>query len=126
MKEIIKNVGERLKKVTNYRFLRWRGKPEYPYFVGELIEEGGSDESGTTEYRFILTGFYRGDDEICLYEDVESIKEIFPEVGGCMIQCRDGGMLVSWDSMLPDIPTDTDTELTKMQITLSVKRWKGR
>ena len=126
MKEIIKNVGQRLKEVTNYRFLRWRGEPKYPYFVGELLEMGDGDESGTAEYRFILTGFYRGDDDICLYEDAESIKEIFPEDGGCMVQCKDGGMLVSWDSMFPDIPTDTDTELTKMQITLNVKRWKGK
>lgn len=126
MKEIIKNVGERLKKVTNYRFLRWRGTLKYPYFVGELMEEESGEESGIKEYRFILTGFYRGDNEISLYDDAESIKEIFPEDGGCMIQCKDGGMLVSWGSMLPDIPTDTDTELTKMQITLNVKRWKGR
>lgn len=126
MREIIKNVNDRLKNVINYSFLRWRKKPEYPYFVGELSEEGGGDESGTTEYHFILTGFYRGENEIYLYEAAESIKEVFPEAGGCLIQCKDGGMLVSWDSMLPDIPTDTDTELTKIQITLKVKRWKGR
>ncbi len=125
MKEIIKNVGKKLKEAVNYRFLRWRGDPEYPYFIGELYGDGGGDESGESEYSFLITGFYRGDNEICLYEAAEKIIEIFPEDTGCLIGCRDGGMLVSFDSMNGDVP-DMDTELAKIQITLKVKRWKGK
>lgn len=125
MREIIKNVGNRLKEIVNYRFLEWKDKAEYPYFVGAIYGDGSGDESGGSEYSFLITGFYRGDDVICLYGDAEKIAEAFPEDAGCLIQCRNGGMLVSWDSMIADIP-DTDTELTKIQITLKVKRWKGK
>lgn len=126
MKEIIKNVGKILSEVVNYRFLRWKGDPEYPYFIGELYRTGGSDESGETEYQMLLTGFYRGDDDMQLYEAAERVVEVFPEDTGRMIQCRGGAMLVSTGEILPDFPTDMDTELSKVQITLEVKRWKGR
>ncbi len=125
MKEIIRSVGEKLKGIVEYRFLRWKGKVKYPYFVGELYSTGGGDESGESEYSFLLTGFYRGEDVIQLYDAAEKIEAAFPEDTGCLIMCRNGGMLVSWDGMLPELP-DTDTELTKIQITLIVKRWKGK
>lgn len=126
MKEIIKNVGKILSEVVNYRFLRWKGDPEYPYFIGELYRTGGSDESGETEYKMLLTGFYRGDDDMQLYEAADRVAEVFPENTGRMIPCRGGAMLVSTGEILPDLPTDMDTELSKVQITLEVKRWKGR
>lgn len=126
MREIIKAVGKILSESVNYRFLRWKGKLKYPYFIGELYRAGGSDESGETEYRMLLTGFYRGDDEMQLYEAAEQVAEMFPEDTGRMIPCRRGTMLVSTGDILPDIPTDMETELTKMQITLEIKRWKGR
>lgn len=125
MKEIIKGIGKKLKGTVNYRFLRWRGEPAYPYFVGELHGDSGSDESGESQYSFLVTGFYRGDNDICLYDAAEKIAEIFPGDTGCLIECKDGSMLVSVDSMDGDIP-DMDTELTKIQITLKVKRWKGK
>lgn len=126
MKEIIKSVGEILSKAINYRYLRWRGKVKYPYFVGELHKEDGGDESGEIEYRFLLTGFYRGENDIELYAAAEKVLEMFPEDIGRLIQCRSGAMLVSVGEVLTDLPTDMDTELTKIQITLEVKRWKGR
>ncbi|MCM1304570.1 MAG: hypothetical protein NC305_13310 [Lachnospiraceae bacterium] len=125
MKEIIKNVGSELKKIVNYRFLRWKGNAKYPYFVGELYGDGSGDESGETGYSFLLTGFYRGEDEISLYDAAERIMKRFPADTGSLILCRDGGMLVSVQSMDGDIP-DTDEELVRLQITLQVKRWKGK
>lgn len=126
MREIIKKVGKILAEVVNYRFLRWKGDPKYPYFIGELYGVGGIDESGETEYRMLLTGFYRGDDEMQLYEAAERVAEMFPEDTGRMITCRRETMLVSTGDILTDLPTDMETELTKMQITLEIKRWKGR
>ncbi|MCM1057731.1 MAG: hypothetical protein NC517_09000 [Firmicutes bacterium] len=125
MREIIKNVGSVLKNIVNYRFLRWKGKVKYPYFVGELYGNGSSDESGEEEYSFLLTGFYRGEDEIALYEAAEQIQEVFPATGRLMT-CRDGGMLVCTQSMTGELSDDTDAELTRLQITLQIKRWKGR
>ena len=49
MREIIKNIGDKLKEIVNYRFLRWKGKLKYPYFVGELYQDDRGDESGETE-----------------------------------------------------------------------------
>lgn len=126
MREIIKKVGKILAEVVNYRFLRWKGDPEYPYFIGELYGVGGIDESGETEYRMLLTGFYRGDDEMQLYEEAEQVAEMFPEDTGRLIRCRGGAMIVSTGEILTDLPADIETELTKIQITLEVKRWKGR
>lgn len=126
MKEIIKKIGELLSGEINYRFLRWKGKQKYPYFIGELYGEGGSDESGETGYRMLLTGFYRGDDDMQLYEAAEQVLEMFPEDTGRLIRCRGGTMLVSTGEILTDLPADMETELTKIQITLEVKRWKGR
>lgn len=126
MREIVKKIGELLSGEINYRFLRWKGKLKYPYFIGELYGEGGSDESGETGYRMLLTGFYRGDDDMQLYEAAERVVEMFPEDTGQLIQCRGGTMLVSTGEILADLPADMETELTKIQITLEVKRWKGR
>ncbi|MCX4341325.1 MAG: hypothetical protein OSJ72_16985 [Lachnospiraceae bacterium] len=126
MKEIIKSVGKILSEGINYRFLRWKGKPQYPYFIGELHRVGGSDESGEEEYRMLLTGFYRGGDDMQLYEAAERVGEMFPEDTGRLIRCRAGTMLVSAGEILPDIQTEGETELLKMQITLVIKRWKGK
>lgn len=126
MKEVIRNVGSILKEIVNYRFLRWKGEVKYPYFIGELFCAGSQDESGETEYSFLLTGFYRGENEIALYEAAERIEGAFPADTGRLVICRDGGMLVSLQSIEGDIPDDTDAEITKLQITLQVKRWKGR
>ncbi len=126
MTEIVKKIGELLSGEINYRFLRWKEKPKYPYFIGELYGEGGRDESGETGYRLLLTGFYRGDDDMQLYEAAERVVEMFPEDTGRLIRCRAGTMLVSTGEILTDLPADVETELTKIQITLEVKRWKGR
>lgn len=125
MKKIIKEIGILMQETVNYRFLRWRGKIVYPYFVGELFHSGGGDESGETEYSLLVTGFYRGDDEIRLYEDAEKIKALFPEDAGRILFDRKETMLIAWDSMMTDIP-DEETELTKVQITLSIKHWHGK
>lgn len=126
MKEIIKNVGALLAAKTNYRYLRWRGKAQYPYFVGEIYKDGSGDDSGETEYRFLLTGFYRGEDDIQLYDAADRVLEMFPEDTGRLIQCQNGGMLVSVGDVLTDLPTDGDIELSKIQITLGIRRWKGK
>ncbi|MCM1193337.1 MAG: hypothetical protein NC123_16445 [Butyrivibrio sp.] len=126
MREIIKYVGSELENIVNYRFLRWKGKAKYPYFVGELYGNGSSDESGEEEYSFLLTGFYRGENEIALYEAAERIQKVFPADTGRLITCGDGGMLICTQAMTGELSDDTDAELTRLQITLQIKRWKGR
>ena len=126
MREIIKQIGNLLSGQINYRYRRWRGKALYPYFIGELYKDGTGDESGESGYRFLLTGFYRGDDGIQLFEATDRVLEMFPEDTGRLVRCRDGVMLVSAGDVLTDIPSDADTELAKVQITLEIRRWKGK
>ncbi len=126
MKEVIKNVGKLLSEQINYRYLRLRGKAKYPYFIGELYKDGAGDESGESGYRFLLTGFYRGEDDIQLFEAADKVLELFPEDTGRLVSNRDGKMLISVGEVLTDFPTDSDTELSKIQITLDIKRWKGK
>lgn len=130
MKEVIKTVNEKMKGLgIKYSFLRKRGKTVYPYYVGEIHDTGSKDESGISEYDFILNGFDRcGDDganEMRLIDTAEKIKDAFPEECGYFKECSNGGLMIWYDTMLPDIPDDTDTELSRNQITLKVKRWKG-
>lgn len=125
MKEIIKCVGTKLREIVNYRFLRWKGKTAYPYFVGELYGNGSADESGEAEYTLLITGFYRGEDEISLYEAAERIERCFPADTGTLLACKDGGMLIFVQTITGELPDDTDAELVKLQITLLIKRWKG-
>ncbi len=126
MKEVIKNVGKLLSEQINYRYIRLRGKAKYPYFIGELYKDGAGDESGESGYRFLLTGFYRGEDDIQLFEAADKVLELFPEDTGRLVSNRDGKMLISVGEVLTDFPTDSDTELSKIQITLDIKRWKGK
>ncbi len=126
MKEVIKNVGKLLSEQINYRYLRLRGKAKYPYFIGELYKDGAGDESGESGYRFLLTGFYRGEDDIQLFEAADKVLELFAEDTGRLVSNRDGKMLISVGEVLTDFPTDSDTELSKIQITLDIKRWKGK
>lgn len=126
MREIIKHMGILLSEQIHYRYLRWRGKARYPYFIGELYKDGTGDESGESGYRFLVTGFYRGDDEIQLFEAADRVLEMFPEDTGRLVSCRDGVMLVSTGDVLTDTKTDAGTELSKIQITLEIRRWKGK
>lgn len=130
MKEVIKAVRERMKESgIAYSFLRKKGKAVYPYYVGELVETGGGDESGISEYDFILNGFDRCSDgkadEMRLIDTAESIRKAFPQECGFMKTVKNGGLLIYYDTMIPDISDNTDTELSRNQITLKVKRWKG-
>lgn len=125
MKKILQAVNELLKEAgIRYTYGRKRGKPEYPYFIGMLYKTGGTDESGEGEYELLLTGFDRSGDDTILLDQVERIEELFPDTNGRMIHERNNTILIWVSQFLPELP-DTDDELSKCQITLKIKRWKG-
>jgi len=99
-------------------------KPEYPYFTGMLYYTGGADEGGGGEYELLLTGFDRSGDDMVLLEQTEKVKELFPSDDGRLITAGSSTILVWTDQFLPELP-DTDEELSKCQITLKIRRWKG-
>lgn len=126
MRAILNAISKILKEEKiNYSFRRKRGKIIYPYLVGEIYATVSDDESGIAEYEFLLNGFDRDEEDTRLLELAENVETMFPNVGGRLIQTKNGGMCIWYDKTIPDIPTGTDTELNRIQITLKVKRWKG-
>lgn len=125
MKEISKAIAGRMKEYgINYSKGKKRGKPVYPYFVGQLYLVDSGDESGKQEYEMLLDGFDRNPDEEAMLSAVEQIENAFPAVGGFIIQNRQNVIMVSYDSIIPDIPTDTDADLSRNQIKLKITRWR--
>ena len=125
MKEICKVVADRMKEYgINYTKGKKRGKMVYPYFVGQLYQVDPGDESGMKEYEMLLDGFDRNHDESEMMSAVEKIEEAFPEVGGYIVRTRKSVILISFDTLIPDIPTDTDADLGRNQVKLKIKKWR--
>lgn len=125
MKKILHAVNALLKEAgIRYTYGRKRSRPEYPYFTGMLYGSGGADESGEREYELLLTGFDRSGDDTVLLDQAERIEELFPETDGRMIHAGNSTMLIWVSQFLPELP-DTDEELSKCQITLKIRCWKG-
>lgn len=125
MKEISKAVADRMKEYNiNYSKGRKRGKLPYPYFAGQLYLVDSGDESGIQEYEMLLDGFDRTSDEEEMLSAVERIETAFPEVGGYIVRNSKSVIMLSCDSIIPDIPTDTEADLNRNQIKLKIKRWR--
>lgn len=105
----------------NYDLLEWKGKPLYPYFVGEYQEVPTNNESGEEETNFILTGWSRGQ-HLELEQNKNKIKKLYPSVGGKVVTAEDGTAVAIFYSSSLVIPTG-NAELKKIQINLVVKEW---
>lgn len=109
----------------NYAFKKWKGKPKYPYFIGEYQERENPNEDGMTEKQFILTGFARGEEAIAELESTkEKIKKYFPQVGGRLAIVDGSAVAIFYASAFENLPTG-DAELEKIQINLNTKEWSG-
>ena len=86
----------------------------YPYFVGQLYQVDPGDESGMKEYEMLLDGFDRNPDEGEMMSAVEKIEEAFPGIGGYIASTGKSVILISFDTLIPDIPTDTDADLANL------------
>lgn len=125
MKEISKAIAGRMKEYNiNYSKGKKRGKPAYPYFVGQLYLTDSGDESGKQEYEMLLDGFDRNPDEEAMLSAVEKIEEAFPVIGGYVVSNKKNTIMICFDSLIPDIPTDTDADLNRNQIKLRIKKWR--
>ncbi len=125
MKEINKAVADRMKEYQiNYAKGKWRRKPVYPYFVGQLYLIDPGDESGRQEYEMLLDGFDRNLDEEAMLSAIEKLEEAFPEIGGHIVKTKKNIIMICFDSLVPDISTDTDADLSRNQIKLKIIRWR--
>ena len=107
-----------------YEFNEWTSEtiPKM-YFVGEEYrEDEASTEDGATTASMILTGFHRGK-YIVLEEAKERIKEHFDQIFGLRSQTDSGAIAVFFGDAF-SIPSG-EANLTKIQITLKIKEWKG-
>lgn len=107
-----------------YEYGEWTAVVPPLYLVGEYSEFAPGNESGLEEKTFILNGFTRGP-YLALEEVKETIKDLFPPVGGKTAILDDGsGIAVFYATSYP-VPTGEE-ELKRIQINLSVKYWKVR
>ncbi|MCI9463372.1 MAG: hypothetical protein HFI48_05725 [Lachnospiraceae bacterium] len=125
MRVISQVIADQMKKCNiNYSKGKKRGKITYPYFVGQIYLLDSGDESGKQEYELLLDGFDRDPDESKFLEDIETIEKAFPAIGGYVFQDRKNLIMISYDTMIPDIPTDPDVDLNRAQIKLKITKWR--
>lgn len=109
-----------LKPLINYHFLYYKtDKVEYPYWVGEYLENEYSAETNYQGTTFILTGVTRGS-----YLELEKQKEIIKKAlkDKRAILPSGTGIAVHYDYSMP-IRVD-DIELQKIQINLTIQEWE--
>ena len=118
--EGLKFISKTLKPLVNYHFLYYKtDKVEYPYWVGEYLENEYSAETNYQGTTFILTGVTRGS-----YLELEKQKEIIKKAlkNKRAIIPSGTGIAVHYDYSMP-IRTD-DIELQKIQINLTIQEWE--
>jgi hypothetical protein len=121
-KEVLNIIAGAMKELgINYSFMEWKGKPVYPYFVGEYQEVEPYNEDGMQETAFILSGFSR-ETWLQLEEEKEKIKNHFNKVSGKTVIADNGAAVAVFYSNSLVVPTG-DEELKKIQINLTIKEW---
>lgn len=119
-KEGLNFISSILKPLINYHFLYYKtDKVEYPYWVGEYLENEYSAETNYQGTTFILTGVTRGS-----YLELEKQKEIIKKAlkDKRAILSSGTGIAVHYDYSMP-IRVD-DIELQKIQINLTIQEWE--
>lgn len=124
-KAVLKTIKESMKEIgVNYQFKKWKGHPEYPYFVGSYQEVPNPLEDGMQEISFILTGFARSDGNadgvLQLEEAKETIKNYFNT--GKVAIVDGSAVAIFYANTFGDLPTG-DAELEKIEINLTIKEW---
>lgn len=118
--EGLKFISKTLKPLVNYHFLYYKtDKVEYPYWVGEYLENEYSAETNYQGTTFILTGVTRGS-----YLELEKQKEIIKKAlkDKRAILSSGTGIAVHYDYSMP-IRVD-DIELQKIQVNLTIQEWE--
>lgn len=107
-----------------YEFNEWTSdRVPAMYFVGEEYREDEVEsEDGASTASMILTGFHRGK-YIALEEAKEKIKQHFPPDADLRSPTDSGAIAVYFAGAF-SIPSG-EANLTKIQITLKIKEWKG-
>ena len=125
-KAVLKTIKDSMKEIgINYQFKKWKGHPEYPYFVGSYQEVPNPLEDGMQETSFILTGFARSDGNVDGVLQLEEVKETIKNYFNTgKVVTTDSGSVVAifYANTFGDLPTG-DAELEKIEINLTIKEW---
>ena len=106
-----------------YMYGEWTDEVTYPYFIGEQPSpEEIITEDGAESVEILVTGFHRGD-PIALVEAKDKIRKHFHPVFGHRVQTENGAVAIFYGGAF-FVPT-METDLSKIQITLQIKSWKG-
>lgn len=125
MENALNFINEQL-EVLNipYQFGEWKTEVVYPYFVGEITPSPSTTEDGATPSDFILTGFHRGENGYSNLETIrKQIEKHFHVITGLRAKTTSGSIVVTYENAF-FIPSG-EADLTKIQINLSVREWKG-
>ena len=105
-----------------YEFMRWSGKVQYPYFIGEYSETITDSEDGYKESTMIITGTAR-DSWLELEQYRAKIEEHFPNVYGFRSTTDKGSAVIFYGN---SFPIDTgEADLKRIQINLQIKEWRA-
>ena len=121
-KEVLSLIATLMKSLgIRYSFLRYNAEDsgtEYPYFVGEYIENPEANEDGHMACDFILNGFTRGS-----WLSLEEVKTTVADYFRCYRTLTDNyGVSITYESAYP-VPQE-DEELKSIEITLTVHVWR--
>lgn len=120
----LKFINEQMSALgINYEFNEWTSDIKYPYFVGEdFHEDETTTEDGAETSSLVVVGYNRGK-IIDLYEAKNKIKKHFDPINGLSATTDSGAITVFFADSF-NIPSG-EADLTKLQITLKIKEWKG-
>lgn len=117
----LKIIADAMEEMSiNYSLAEWKGKPIYPYFVGEYQEAQSLNEDGMQETTFILTGFSRTS-WVELEEVKKKIKRYFNPIGGKIVEDLGDVTAIFYENSM--IIPNQDAEIKKIQINLTIKEW---
>lgn len=130
MKVALKFIADQMKAAgVDYHFQQnKKSKPVYPYFVGDLFPVNPTTEDGLKEYSLVLAGFNRKTTDnagtlIELLDAADLIENQFPVVEGKTAMLGNEAVAVFFNGCQP--MDSGDEQLQKVQITLTIKTWKG-
>ena len=107
----------------NYEFNEWTSGVKYPYFVGDDFHlDETTTEDGAETSTLLIVGFNRGK-FADLKEVADKMKKHFDPIDGLRAKTDSGAIAVFFAGFFNISSGEAD--LTKIQITLKIKEWKG-
>lgn len=121
MNELLKLIAEEMANLNvNYDFMFWKGKPVYPYCVGQYFITESSAENGKTEIEFWLEAWDRNTSYTNLVDIDTKVRKHFADYRKII---NDIGITIS--HLNSSLEREENGELRKLQIKLNVVLWEG-